>query len=158
MMNKTTTGLLVLGAAALLAAPSQAQRQKDECLAASGAALAPGKVAPGGKTFLLLTLQMKNDYHIYDPKPGDEFSIPTSFAPVKLAGVTYGTPIFPAPKMMGKQRVHGGKIVIRVPVSISKSAKGTLKIGGAIKLQACNERGCLPPFSLSLAAPLTVGK
>lgn len=157
-MKTTTTGLLALGAAALLAAPSQAQRQKDECLASSGAMLVPAKVAPGGKTFLVLTLQMKNDYHIYDPKPGDEFSIPTTFAPVKLAGVTYGAPIFPKPSMMGKQRVHGGKIVIKVPVTVAKSLKGTLKIGGEVKLQACNERGCLPPFSLKLAAPLTVGK
>ena len=157
-MKTTTTGLLALGAAALLALPTQAQRQKDECLAASSAALAPARVAPGGKTVLLLTLQMKNDYHIYDPKPGDEFSIPTSFAPIKVPGVTYGTPVFPAPKLMGKQRVHGGKVVIKIPVTVAKSAKGTLKIGGAVKLQACNERGCLPPFTLPLSAALTVGK
>ena len=180
-MNKMTTGLLALGAAALLAAPSQAQRQKDECLASAGASLGsattpqpnsagpnrgsktPGArgpilVAPGGKTTLYLTLRMKNDYHIYDPKPGDPYSIPTTFTPLRVPGVTYGTPIFPKPTLLNKARVHGGDIVIKVPVSVSKSTKGAIQVGGTVKLQACNERGCLPPFTLNLSAPLLVGK
>ena len=60
--------------------------------------------------------------------------------------------------MMGKQRVHGGKIVIKVPVAVAKSVKGTVKVGGQVKLQPCNDHGCLPPFALPLSAALTVGK
>ena len=143
---------------ALLALPAFAQRQKDECLASASAALAPGKVAPGGKTTLLLTLNMKPGFHIYDADPGDGISIPTTFAPAKMAGVTYGKPIFPKPSMIDKSRVHMGKVVIKVPVAVAKNVKGPLKIGGSVRLQACNERGCLPPFALPLTAALAVGK
>jgi hypothetical protein len=85
-------------------------------------------------------------------------AIPTKFTPLAAPGVTYGTPIFPKPTLFhGKTRVHEGVIVIKIPVIVAKTAKGKPAVGGDLKVQACNETGCLPPFALKLAAPLTLG-
>lgn len=152
---------MILGVLALatFTAPALAQRQMSLCMESATAKLAPAKVAPGGKGVLTITIEMKNDYHIYDPKPGDPIAIPTSFTPLPASGVTYGSPIFPKPTLFhGKTRIHEGIIVIKVPVSLAKSAKGKLTVGGGLKVQACNETGCLPPFTVKLNAPLMVGK
>jgi DsbC/DsbD-like thiol-disulfide interchange protein len=152
---------MILGVLALvsLATPSLAQRQMSMCMESATAKVTPARVAPGGKGVLTITIEMKGDYHIYDPKPGDPIAIPTSFTPQPAPGVTYGAPAFPKPTLFhGKTRIHEGIIVIRVPVTLAKSAKGKLNLGGGLKVQACNETGCLPPFTVKLSAPLTVGK
>jgi DsbC/DsbD-like thiol-disulfide interchange protein len=151
---------LALGALALiaLALPASAQRQKELCMEDVTAKLAPARVAPGGKSLLTLTIEMKSGYHIYDPRPGDAMAIPTKFTPLAAPGVKYGAPIFPKPTLFhGKTRVHEGVIVIKIPVMVAKTAKGMINVGGDLKVQACNETGCLPPFALKLAAPLIIG-
>ncbi len=151
---------LALGALALiaLALPASAQRQKDLCIEDVSAKLSPARVAPGGKSLLTITITMKGEYHIYDPKPGDAIAIPTKFMPLAAPGIKYGTPVFPKPTLFhGKTRIHEGVIVIKIPVLTSKTAKGMINVGGDLKVQACNETGCLPPFALKLVAPLILG-
>ncbi|MGC4045922.1 MAG: protein-disulfide reductase DsbD family protein [Armatimonas sp.] len=151
---KTALGALAL---ILMAAPAMAQRQKDLCMGEVTAKLAPAKVSPGGKSVLTFTIPMKAGYHIYDAKVGNDVGLPTVFTPQAASGIKYGAPIFPKPKMYEGSRIHEGVVVIKVPVMVAKGAKGMVNVGGDLKVQACNATGCLPPFSLKLAAPLIIG-
>ncbi len=151
---KTALGALAL---LMMAAPAMAQRQKDLCMGEVTTKLAPVKIAPGGKTVLTFTIPMKPGYHIYDAKPGTDIGLPTVFTPQAVAGVKYGAPIFPKPTIHDGTRIHEGVVVIKVPVTVAKNAKGMVNVGGGLKVQACNESGCLPPFTLKLGAPLIIG-
>jgi len=151
---KTALGALALF---VMAAPAMAQRQKDLCMGEVTSKLTPARVAPGGKAMLTFTIPMKAGYHIYDAKPGTDIGIPTSFTPVAANGIKFGAPIFPKPTIHDGTRVHEGVVVIKVPVTVAKNAKGMVNVGGGLKVQACNETGCLPPFTLKLGAPLIIG-
>jgi DsbC/DsbD-like thiol-disulfide interchange protein len=140
------------------AAPAQAPKLPG-FFAGAKASIAPATVKAGGKAILTITLTMAPGYHIYDPKPGEEFAIPSEVMPVKAAGITYGKAIWPTPTVQEKARVHEGTITVTVPITLAKTVKpGTLKLGAAVKAQGCNATGCLPPETISLAAPLTVSK
>lgn len=150
-------GTFVIGALIVGGLRATLQRQKDLCLASAALATSPTSSKAGGKTTLVITLQMKDEYHIYDANPGQAGLIPTTFKGTAVPGITYGKPVFPNPKLDNGTRVHGGKVIIKVPVTIAKTIKkGKLNIGGEIHLQACNASGCLPPFTLKLSSPLQV--
>ena len=140
------------------AAPAQAPKIPD-FMSGAKASVAPGTVKAGGKATLTLTLTMAPGFHIYDPKPGDEFAIASEVVGSKIAGVTYGKPVWPKPTLHEKTRIHEGTITVTVPVTIAKNAKpGTLKLGAAVKSQGCNATGCLPPETVALVTPLVVSK
>lgn len=147
-----------VAALSVAAAPAFAQRIVEKSVAKSSAVVTPAQVAPGGKATLVLTLQMKPRWHLYDPNPGDKFLTPTTFAPASAAGVGYGKPAFPAPITFNKARVHEGTVVIKIPLTVAKTAKpGAIAVGGGLHFQACNDSSCLPPATLNLSAPLKVG-
>lgn len=123
------------------------------------ASVAPGSVKAGGKTMLTVTIALAPGFHIYDPKPGEEFAIPSELVLPKLAGVSYGKAVWPQPKLQEKARIHEGTVTVTVPVTLAKTVKpGTMKLGATLKAQGCNATGCLPPDSVTVSAALTVSK
>lgn len=126
------------------AAPAQAPKLPD-FMSGARASVTPGTVKAGGKATLTLTLTLAPGFHIYDPKPGDEFAIASEVVGSKVAGVSYGKQSGPN-RRFTKTRIHEGTITVTVPVTIAKNAKpGARKLGGAVKSQGCNATGCLPP-------------
>lgn len=153
-----TAALAALVSSLAVAAPAAAPKLPG-FFAAAKASIAPAKVKTGGTATLTITLTMAPGFHIYDPKPGDEFAIASEVMPVKAAGVTYGKAVWPTPTIHEKVRIHEGVITVTVPITLAKTVKpGTLKLGAAVKAQGCNATGCLPPDTITLPAPLTVMK
>ena len=155
-----TAAVAALVSTLVAVTPAPAQTPKlPGFFAAAKAMVAPVKVKAGGTATLTLTITMAPGFHIYDPKPGDEFAIASEVMPLKAAGVTYGKAVWPAPTIHEKTRVHEGVITVKVPITLAKTVKpGMLKLGAALKAQGCNETGCLPPDTITLSAPLTVSK
>ena len=152
------TALATLISSLATAAPAQAPRLPG-FFSGAKASIAPTTVKAGAKATLTITLTMAPGFHIYDPKPGDEFAIPSVVTPLKVAGVTYGKAIWPTPTMQEKARIHEGTVTVTVPLMLAKTLKpGPLKLGAAVKAQGCNATGCLPPETITLSAPLTVSK
>lgn len=123
------------------------------------ASVAPGNVKAGSKATMAVTITLAPGFHIYDPKPGEEFAIASELVLPKLAGVSYGKPVWPKPTMQEKARIHEGTITVTIPVILAKTVKpGTLKLGATLKAQGCNATGCLPPDSVAVSTALTVSK
>lgn len=143
-----------------LTVPALAQSAKiPGFLSSVKASVAPGSVKAGGKATLTVTIAMAPGFHIYDPKPGDEFAIASELVLPKVAGVSYGKALWPKPTMQEKARVHEGTITVTIPVLLAKTVKpGMMKLGATLKAQGCNATGCLPPDSVAVSAPLTVSK
>jgi DsbC/DsbD-like thiol-disulfide interchange protein len=153
-----TAAVAALVSLLAIAAPAQTPKLPG-FLSGAKASVAPGSVKVGGKTLLTVTLTMAPGYHIYDPKPGDEFAIASELVLAKVPGVTFGKPVWPKPTLHEKTRIHEGMITVTVPIMLAKTVKpGALKLAATVKAQGCNETGCLPPDSVALTAPLTVTK
>jgi DsbC/DsbD-like thiol-disulfide interchange protein len=153
-----TAAVAALISSLAVSAPAQAPKMPG-FLSSVKASAAPGSVKAGGKATLTLTIAMAPGFHIYDPKPGDEFAIASELVYGKTPGVTFGKAVWPAPKMHEKTRVHEGTITVTVPITLAKTVKpGALKLATTLKSQGCNETGCLPPDSVTVTAPLMVSK
>ena len=153
-----TTALAAL--AFSLTVPALAQKASmPGFLSSVKASVAPGSVKAGGKTTMTVTIALAPGFHIYDPKPGDEFAIASELVLPKLVGVSYGKAVWPQPKLQEKARIHEGVVTVTIPVTLAKTVKpGTMKLGATLKAQGCNATGCLPPDSVAVSAPLTVSK
>ena len=123
----------------------------------------PAVVKPGGTGVVTLTLVVSPGYHINAPKPSDPDLIPTAFQGTAPAGVTFGTPRFPAPKSISvsyeKQPmlVYTGRTIIQVPFTIAKRVKpGPLSLAGLLNYQGCNSTSCFPPASAVVKAQVSV--
>lgn len=155
MIFRTLAALSVVGATAL--SVSAQDSQLPGFFQSVTATVAPTKLVPGSTATLTVTVKLTEGFHIYSPQPGDEYAIPTSLVLTKAPGVVYGKPVWPKSTKIEKTNVYEGTATITVPVTIAKSAKGSIKVGGVLKAQGCNATGCLPPASVPVSAVLTVG-
>jgi DsbC/DsbD-like thiol-disulfide interchange protein len=157
-----------LGVAAVLplfaAGTVEAQGGRPPRFAKLSAEVAPKAVAPGGKTTVNVVVELNPGFHIYANKPGAENLIPTVVTVNQAPGLTFGAPVYPAATsesvagMPQPVKVYGGKAVIKVPVTVAKTAKGSIPVSGTVRMQGCNESMCYPPGNFSFATTLTVGK
>lgn len=129
------------------------------------AVAAPTAVKAGSKAVMTVHIAVEDGWHIYPKKPDDEFTTPTAFTAKRVAGVTFGAPVYPTaqtipnPLEPGKTMhvYHGGDTVIKVPFTVAKTAKpGKLTLAGTVQAQSCNDNSCLPPVSLPVTATVTV--
>jgi DsbC/DsbD-like thiol-disulfide interchange protein len=156
--------LVCLALAALVSstAPALAQMPGGNIVKAS-AAVKPVVVKPGGAGVLLISLGVSPGYHINAPKPNDPDLIPTAFQGTASAGVTFGTPRFPAPKAISvsyeKQPmlVYTGRTIVQVPFTIARTVKpGRVTLSGTLSFQGCNATSCFPPASAAVKALVIV--
>jgi|GEM_PF-2008910 DsbC/DsbD-like thiol-disulfide interchange protein len=156
--------ILVFGATDW-ATQAWAQIGQGATFATCTATLDPKTVTPGGKAIVIVTVNVEKGIHINANQPGDENLIPTVLqftTPSKTSGVVLGKPIYPTPKAMpnimgsGTMYVYEGKVQIKVPVTVSKSAKGSARLTGKLRTQGCNETTCFPPITFPLEVPVTI--
>jgi hypothetical protein len=122
-------------------------------------------VAPGGHTTLAVVLEIQKPYHINSDKPKEGF-IPTT---VELAsmppGMQSSTPVFPAARQVEfgvgadkeKIQVFSEQAIIYVPMAVTSEIKpGSHSVEVKIGYQACDDRNCLFPTSISEKTSLHV--
>lgn len=156
-----------LGALALLplaAMRSEAQAGRPPRFAKLSAEVAPKAVPAGGKATVSVVVDLQPGFHIYANKPAGDTVIPTVVTVNKATGLTFGAPVYPEAKteavagMPDPVQVYGGKAIIKVPVTVAKTAKGSIPVSGTIRMQGCNDSMCYPPANFTFSTTLTVGK
>jgi DsbC/DsbD-like thiol-disulfide interchange protein len=123
----------------------------------------PGAViTPGGEFEVVLTLAVKDGWHLYANPTGAATLKPTTLSiasgqPATLAAVRYpaGTPAPALPGSDEKAMVYEREVKLAARLRLVDQAKpGPLTLRLTVGYQACNDRACLAPASL--AVPLTI--
>ncbi len=144
------------------AAPLKSFREPGYVVAWT-AELSPPRVAPGGKTTLIVTAIPDPTFHVY-PAAVDDANFSTNFAITEKSGLKIGAPTTDsaigamtiAPSMPPIE-YHLGKVKWSLPIEVPTSVMpGKLSIAGLIAYQACDDKSCLQPQALSLSAELLV--
>ncbi|MEJ5252496.1 MAG: protein-disulfide reductase DsbD [Chthonomonadetes bacterium] len=137
---------------------------KDALSVQAGASVK--QIVPGKPFEILVTLNIKQPYHVNANPASEKFLIPTTVSVEPVAGITFAQPQYPK----GHQRefaftggkkiaVYEGKTVIRIVATPAKSLKaGSVTIRGKVNYQACDEKSCYPPGDLPFSLSLKVGK
>jgi len=154
------TLLLILLTAAFAAA------QSHTSVKVTAYPIANVTVPQGGKAKLEMMFRVMPGFHINSNKPSSELYIPTVVrldvpTDVSVAGLEY-----PEGQMMGfpfdpdtKLSVYTGDIAVKGLVIAAKSTpRGTYRVHGNLRYQACDNRACYPPVSLPIAFDVTVAK
>jgi hypothetical protein len=156
-------------AAALAAAAVQAQETKSTLDADKPAeaktVVEPATVAPGGTATLKITLNILEGGHANSNIPTDPNMVPTSYTAKPVAGIVWGTPLYPEAQSVREWyapdplSVYLSGSVISVPFTVEKTARvGAIDLAGVILTQICDHDQCYPPFAVKVAAQVTVKK
>lgn len=127
----------------------------------AAAYIKPISVTRGGHGTFVVALTISQGMHINANKPIDSNNIATTIKVNAAPGIKVGTPKYPAAKMITtsgiKSNVYTGKATVIIPFTVAKSAKpGKQVLKGDVTYQACNDKSCLPPNTITVSAPLTI--
>jgi hypothetical protein len=123
-------------------------------------------VRPGGSTPITMEFRVAPGYHINSNKPKSELLVPTVVnlsVPTNLsvAGMTYPVgedltfPFSPDEKL----NVYTGDFTLKAKVIAAKAiSKGTYRVHGMLRYQACDNRACYPPTNIPLTFDIHVSK
>jgi DsbC/DsbD-like thiol-disulfide interchange protein len=157
----TGVGFLVaLGAAGQLLAPKPSAVQH---VSVETSVSAPG-VVPGATLTLWADVTPNSGVHVYAPGAKAFDFTPVSIVLTPHASVSAGKPRFPSaqPAPPGsideKVPIFAKAFRIAQPITLRQTAKPgeVVTISGAVNYQACDDRICYPPSSVSLHWTVTV--
>ena len=113
----------------------------------------PVTVAPGHTSQVEMVFKINGGYHINSHTPMDELLIPTEVklsppTEIMISRITYpkgeelNFPFSPDTKLS----VYSGEFKVTAAVRPAHNApKGTFRVHGDLKFQACTDRQCFPP-------------
>ncbi|HZS45061.1 MAG TPA: cytochrome c biogenesis protein CcdA [Blastocatellia bacterium] len=115
-----------------------------------------------GKSFnVVVSVDIKEGFHINSNKPLQDFLQPTQVELSPFTGLTYSAAVYPKPLMEkfafspDELSVFAGHVVFKIPVKAAKDfAGGTVE--GSFHTQACNDKFCLAPATVKFQVPVTV--
>lgn len=148
----------------LLTAASFAQVRTTPKVTA--APIANVKVVQGGKAPVEMMFRVLPGFHINSNKPNSELYIPTKVTfdvptDISIVGMQYpegeliNLPFDPDTKLS----VYTGDIDLKGFVMTTKAVpRGTYRVHGQFRYQACDNRACYPPSSVPIQFDVTVGK
>lgn len=156
----------LFGVVLFLSATSLAQFAPPKDALSVQATASVRQIVPGKPFEILVTLNIKQPYHVNANPASEKFLIPTTVSMEPVAGMTFAQPQYP----QGHQRefaftggkkiaVYEGKTVIRIVATPAKGLKaGSVTIRGKVNYQACDEKSCYPPGDIPFTLQLKVGK
>jgi len=160
-MLKRLAVMLCLLASLPLAASAQAPGNIS--YAKATAVARPGGVKPGGRTTVVVTIDVTPGFHINSVKPADPNLIPTHFTMSASPGFSFGKTLYPPNKTVKESYspkpmlVYMGKVTIRVPVTVARTVRpGHYKLSDQLSYQGCNATACYPPHVEALPVTITV--
>jgi len=146
-------------AACLAAAPADPVAWKLQDLSAA-------PIRAGGRFNLKLLATVQQGWHLYSLKPMAEGPIPTRIwiaegQPFSLAGAVQS----PEPQVVQdatfgmEVEVFEGDLQFTLPVRVAPGTPvGAQKVVVSASYQSCNNQICLPPKTVKVELPITVGK
>ena len=117
-------------------------------------------LTPGARTTLFVDVTPKPSMHVY--APGEKDAIPVTVTLTPTGALKADAPTFPKPEQFYfapiklTQLIYSKPFRITVPVTVAKTASGTLDIKGTIRYQACDDKVCYTPKTIPLAWSLPV--
>src|SRR5262249_8265264 len=132
----------------------------------TAAPIATVHVLQGASSPVQMTFRVKSGYHINSNKPHGEELIPTVVkldvpTDVTVAKVTYPTgkdysfAFSPGEKLS----VYTGDFTVKATVITNSSTpKGTFRVHGDLRYQACDNRACYPPSTVPVQFDVNVEK
>jgi DsbC/DsbD-like thiol-disulfide interchange protein len=123
-------------------------------------------VKAGARFNLKLLAAVQQGWHLYSLKPMVEGPVPTRIwmaegQPFSLAGAVQS----PEPQVMQdpsfgmEVEFYEGEAVFTLPVRVAAAASpGTQKLIVSTSYQSCNNQICLPPKTVKVELPITVGR
>lgn len=124
------------------------------------------KVVQGGKAPVEMMFRVVPGFHINSNKPNSDLYIPTKITfdvptDISIAGMQYpegeliSLPFDPDTKLS----VYTGDIDVKGLVMTTKSVpRGTYRVHGNFRYQACDNRACYPPTSVPIQFDVVVSK
>ena len=128
--------------------------------------LQPAPVKAGARFTVKLLAVVQEGWHMYSLKPMDEGPIPTRIwmaegQPFSLSGAVRA----PEPRVMQdpsfgmEVELYEGEAVFTLPVKVAPgTAPGAQKLVVSASYQSCNNKLCLPPKTVKVEVPVTIGK
>jgi thiol:disulfide interchange protein DsbD len=143
-----------------LAQPAGAQGPEITCRGVTSV----DRAAAGSKLDAAVVMEIPAPLHVNAHKPSDDSLIPTTLTLKPAPGLTLGPVSYPPPvsktfSFSPKKPllVHEGRLVMRLPVTVAKSAKpGTIKLQGEVRYQACNDQQCFFPRTKMVTVPIII--
>ena len=123
-------------------------------------------VKRGARFTVKLLAEVQEGWHLYSLKPMAEGPIPTRIwiaegQPFSLGGAVHA----PDPRVMQdpsfgmEVELYEGEAVFTVPVKVAPgAAPGAQKLVVSASYQSCNNTLCLPPKTVKVEVPVTIGK
>jgi DsbC/DsbD-like thiol-disulfide interchange protein len=117
-------------------------------------------LTPGTRATLFVDVTPKPSMHVY--APGEKDAIPVTVTLTPTDALKADAPSFPKPEQFYfapiklTQLIYSKPFRITVPVTVAKTASGTLDIKGTIRYQACDDKVCYTPKTIPLAWSLAV--
>ena len=152
---------LVILLTLVCAAEHVARAAQDDPVKWSATA-ATKELRPGGTFDVAITAVAEDEWHVYSVTQGPGGPVPTTIALARSPLFSRNGPIRGPepvtafdPNFEIKTETYGGTFRFALPVRLAADATGaaaTLRL--AIGFQACTNRVCLPPTTISLAVPV----
>jgi hypothetical protein len=123
-------------------------------------------VKQGGSAPLAMLFRVNPGYHINSNKPKSELLIPTVISLSVPTNISVAKITYPAGKDLSfpfspdeKLNVYTGDFVVHAKViSSSVTPKGTYRVHGDLRYQACDNRACYPPTTVPISFDVTITK
>ena len=121
------------------------------------------KIKKGTAAEISVVVDIDNGYHINSNRPAEDFLIPTALKLERLAGITTTRIVYPKAKVQKFEfsekpmSVYDDKAVIKFTARATPAAAaGAHTLKAKLTVQACDDRQCLRPQTLSLDIPIEV--
>ena len=126
----------------------------------------PSAVKAGAKFSVKLLATVQEGWHLYSLKPMAEGPIPTRIwmpdgQPFSLAGAVQSQdPMVMQDASFGMEvELYEGEAVFTLPVRVAAGVgAGAQKLLVSASYQSCNNKLCLPPKTVRVEVPVTIGK
>lgn len=166
--NPIALPLMLVGLEEFLdARPDNALQKEDEqapsksVVSAKGALAKPEEAVPGREFDIVVTVKIRDGWHIYANPASSELSIPTAVSLAAAEGAKFVKVQYPQgelKKLSGSGddpvAVYEKEVKLTARVRLEKEANlSTLNF--KVKYQACDDRSCLAPATLTVSVKLT---
>jgi hypothetical protein len=149
------TALLLAAISATAQVPGAAQTKFPKVTAVPVETV---NVKPGGSAPVQMSFRVIHGYHINSNKPKSELLIPTAITFDVPTDITLAKVTYPPGKDYTfdfspdeKLSVYTGDFTVGATVLTSKSmSKGTFRVHGTLRYQACDNRACYPPGTIPI--------
>ena len=160
------SNLMIKAIVTILLLAGFASAQTHTAPKVTAAPISSVKVVQGGKAPVEMMFRVIPGFHINSNKPTSELYIPTKVTfdvptDISMVGVEYpegeliNLPFDPDTKLS----VYTGDIAVKGFVMATKAVpRGTYRVHGQFRYQACDNRACYPPTSVPIQFDVMVGK